>query len=250
MVVNWTQIVERYIREGRTVSGGCGASQSEKSIASQQQQNFQQFSNEAGQVFGNSSQIFKDLTSSFEPVLAAGPGQSGFTPQELAALNSQAITTSGAQYRNAATAAGERIAASGGGNAVLPSGTTAAVQGNIATAGAASTANELNQIALQNAQTGRQNWMNAAGVLSGAGNVFNPATNFDSSTTGAGSAAMSGASTVQNANRQWIGDVTGILGDAAQIGAGIATGGMSTLASAGAGAAGGGAGPNVPEFGS
>ena len=196
----------------------CGASSSEKNISQEQQQNFQTMAGEASTVFGNSSQIFNDLTSSFAPVVAAGPGQSGYTPAELAGLRSQAITNSGSQYRNAAQAAGERSAAAGGGNALLPSGTEAAVQGNIAEAGAANTANQLTGINIQNAEVGRQNWLNAAGVLAGAPNVFNPATSFAGATTNAGNSAMSGANTVQQANRQWVGDVTGILSDATQIG--------------------------------
>lgn len=229
--------IERYIREGRTVSGGCGASSQQKDIANQQQQNFQQLAGNAQQVFGDSSQIFKDLTSSFAPIVAAGPGQSGYTPAELAALRSSAITNTGQQYKNAAAAAGERIAASGGGNAVLPSGTVAGVEGNIANAGAAQTAGQLTNIDIQNAEVGRQNWMNAAGVLAGAPNVFNPATNSSREGTSAGSAAMTSANDVYNANRAWVGDTMGILGDAAKIGSSFATMGMS------GGMGGGGTGP-------
>lgn len=215
---NWTQTIERYIREGRTVSGGCGASSEQKNVASEQASNFATLSNQAQSIFGDSSQIFKDLTSSFEPILAAGPNQSGYSAPELAALKSAAITNTGTAYRNASQAAGERIAASGGGNAVLPSGTSAAVEGNIAEKGAESTASSLNNIDIQNAELGRQNWMSAAGVLSGAPNLFNPATGAASTSTGAGSAAMTGATDVNNANNQWQSDVMGVLGDAATIG--------------------------------
>ena len=216
----------------------CGASSSENNIAKEQQQNFQTMAGEASQVFGNSSQIFNDLTSAFQPVLNAGPGQSGYPPAELAGLRSQAITNSGTQYRNAAQAAGERSDAAGGGNVLLPSGTEAAVQGNIAEAGAANTANQLTGINIQNAEVGRQNWLNAAGVLAGAPNVFNPATSFAGATTNAGNSAMSGANTVQQANRQWVGDVTGLLGDAASIGSKFITPGF--------GGGGGGSAP-VPQ---
>lgn len=195
----------------------CGASSDQKQIAQEQKQNFQTLSDQAGQVFGAGSQVFKDLTSAFEPVLAAGQGQSGYTPAELATLKSQAITQTGQQYRNASAAAGERAAAAGGGNALLPSGTQAGIQGNIAAAGANATSNALTGIDVQNAELGRQNWLQAASILGGAPGVFNPATSAAGASTAAGSDAMSGANAVQAANRQWVGDVTGVLGDAAGI---------------------------------
>ena len=208
---------EGYVYDG-PVALACGASSDQKQIAQEQKQNFQMMSDQAQTVFGSSSKIFGDLTSAFEPILAAGPDQSGYSAQELSALRSSAITNTGNAYRNAATAAGERIAASGGGNAVLPSGTTAAIQGDIAEAGAAQTAGQLTNIDIQNAELGRQNWMNAAGVLGGATNVYNPATGSGSAATGSGSSAMSGASTVQEANRAAVGDIMGVV----QAGAGMA----------------------------
>ncbi len=190
----------------------CGASSQQKAIGAQQQQAYQQAINQAQSVFGSSSQIFKDLASSFEPILSAGPGQNGFTASELANLRSQAITQSGQAYRNAQQAAGERIAAAGGGNALLPSGTTAQLQANIAQAGAGQTANELSNIDLQNAQLGRQNWLSAAGVLGGAPNVFGTSTGAMNASTGAGSAAAETANQISQANNSWMNLVGGALG--------------------------------------
>lgn len=201
--------------EGRTVSGGCGASSDQKQIAQEQKQNFQTLSDQAGQVFGAGSQVFKDLTSSFEPVLAAGENQSGYSPAELATLKSRAITQTGQQYRNASAAAGERAAAAGGGNALLPSGTQAGIQGSIAAAGANATSNALTNIDVQNAELGRQNWLQAASVLSGAPGVFNPATSAAGASTTAGSDAMTGATDVNTANNQWMQDVTQVASSAA-----------------------------------
>jgi hypothetical protein len=196
----------------------CGASSDQKQIAQEQKQNFQQMSAQSAAVFGAGSQIFNDLSSSFEPVLAAGPDQAGYSAPELAALKSAAISNTGTAYRNAAAATGERIAASGGGNAILPSGQSDALQAQVAEAGAAQTAGELGNINIQNAELGRQNWMNAAGVLSGATNVFNPATGAGNAATGSGSAAMTSANDVQTANRALTGDIMGVV----QAGAGVA----------------------------
>jgi hypothetical protein len=206
----------------------CGPSSQEKNafntqqtINTQQYQNFKTLSDQAASIFGSSSQIFKDLTSAFEPILSAGPGQSGFSPSELANLRSQAITQTGNAYRNASQAAGERAAAAGGGNALLPSGSTAQMQANIAQAGAGATAGELSNINLQNAQVGRQNWLQAASVLGGAPGVFGAATSAGGLLAGSGNSAMQGAEqvfnnaqTVQNQNNWWMKPVAGALGGA------------------------------------
>ena len=218
MVNFHTARIARYLQEGRTVSGGCGASSQEKNIASEQNQNFQNLTSQAQSIFGSDSQIFNQLNSAFSPILAAGPGQSGFTPAQLATMNSQAITQTGQQFRHAAQAAGERSAAIGGGQEILPSGAALNQQTQIAEAGAANTANALTNINLQNQIQGRQNWLQAANVLGGAGNVFNSATNAAGAGTQAGGSAMQGATDVNQANNAWVGDVMGVLGDAATIG--------------------------------
>ncbi len=206
----------------------CGPSRDEKNafntqkdVMAGQAANFKSLSDQAQQIFGSSSQIFKDLTSAFEPILAAGPGQEGYTAAQKANLNSQAITQTGQQYRNAAAAAGERAAAAGGGNALLPSGVVAQQAANIAQAGAGQTAGQLADIRNQSAQLGRQNWLTAAGALSGAPNVFNPATSAGQITTASGSAAQEGAEqvfnnaqTIQSQNNWWLKPVAGALGGA------------------------------------
>lgn len=181
----------------------CGASSDQKSISKEQQQNLNTLTNQSGQIFGSGSQVFKDLTSAFEPVLAAGEDQSGFSAAQFANLKSQAITNTGVATRNAQQAAGERGSAQGGGTTILPNGAQMGQNAAIAEAGANQTAGELSNINLQNAQLGRENWLQAANILGGATNVYNPSTGAAGAATGAGSAAMQGASDVQQANNQW-----------------------------------------------
>jgi hypothetical protein len=104
---NWTETVARYIREGRTVSGGCGASDEQKDIGQQQTAFMQQMMGQAQEIFGNSSSVFKDLVNTFAPTVAAGPNQRGFSLPEEAALKSQAITQTGQAYKNASQAVKE-----------------------------------------------------------------------------------------------------------------------------------------------
>lgn len=211
--------IERYVREGRTVSGNCGASKDQTQILQEQKQNFDQMSSQAASVFGDASQVFQSLQSSFAPIVAAGPGQQGYTPAEEAALKSSAITNTGNAYRNAAAAAGERGSAAGGGTTILPSGAQMGQQAAIAEAGAGATASALNNIDVQSAELGRQNWLNAAGILGGATGTFGASTGAGSAATGAGSAAASEANTVQQANGQLTQDILGV----AESGAGMAS---------------------------
>lgn len=220
-MANHTKRIARYLQEGRTVSGGCGASSQQNNIANEQAQNFSNLTSQAQSVFGSDSQIFNQLNSAFSPILSAGPGQSGFTPAQLQTMNSQAITQTGQQFRNAAQAAGERSSAAGGGTFIAPSGAAMNQQTQIAEAGAANTANALTNINLANQEQGRQNWLQAANVLGGAGNVFNSATGAGNAATGAGSSAMSGATDVANANNAWQGQLIGVLGDTSKIVAGM-----------------------------
>ncbi len=187
----------------------CGPSSGERTAAGQiastsaaQSAAYQQAISQAQSVFGASSSVFNQLMSSFSPVLSAGPNQAGYSQGELQNLQSSAITQTGQQYRNAAQAAGERTAAQGGGTAFLPSGVNAAVQGNIAAQGASQTAGELSQINTNNANLGRQNWLAAAGALSGAPNVFGAANNAMGASTSAGQAAISGGQANFNAQNQ------------------------------------------------
>lgn len=223
----------------------CGPSQGSKTAANQiaqtsaaQSQQYQQAVQQAQSIFGSSSNVFNQLMSSFSPVLAAGPGQEGYTPGQLANLNSQAITQTGQQYRNAAQAAGERSAASGGGNALLPSGVTSANQAAIASQGAGTTANQLAQIRNDSANLGRQNWLSAAQVLGNAPGVFSPATSALGASTSAGNSAISGGQASFDAQNQlsqqsnwWQPLVGQVLG----AGLSMATGGLSGLATQGLG---------------
>ena len=199
---------EGFLYEG-PIEMACGPSGGERTAAGQiastsaaQSAAYQQATQQASQVFGASSSVFNQLQSAFSPVLAAGSQQNGYSQGQLQNLQSQAITQSGQAYQNAAQAAGERSAASAGGTQFLPSGANAAVQGNIAAQGASQTAGELSQINTNNAAIGRQNWLSAAGVLSGAPSVFGAANSATGAATGAGQAAIGGGTANMNAQNQ------------------------------------------------
>src|ERR1700689_3100073 len=81
--------------EDGSIELACGPSGGEqaagnamKQTSQEQNQAYQQAMSQAQSIFGSSSQIFNQLTSAFSPILAAGPGQSGYTAGELQNLNS------------------------------------------------------------------------------------------------------------------------------------------------------------------
>lgn len=212
---------ETYDYDG-PISLACGASGSQKQIGQQQQNFFNQMTQQATQVFGAASSVFASLVSTFTPTIQAGPNQQGFSPAELSAMNSQAITSTGQAYKNEKAAVGNQEASYGGGNVALPTGVNESTNLELAESAGNQTASELNQIQQENYAVGRQNYENAVQGLAGATGVFNPATSAGNAATGAGEAASSTANQIAQENNGWMSAVSGVLGGVA----GAATGGL------------------------
>ncbi len=214
----------------------CGASSQQQGIEQSQQNFMNQLQQQASQVFGASSQLFQNLQSTFMPIIKAGPNQQGFSPAELSAMNSQAITGAGQAYKNAKSAVGNEEAAFGGGNVTLPSGVNTATDLGLAEGAANLTSQQLNQITQENYAVGRQNYQNAVqGAIASPG-VFSPASSMAGQATGAGEAAANTANQIAQENNSWMSGVSGILGSVA----GAATGGLTNkLLNTGAASGGG-----------
>lgn len=221
----------------------CGATGAQNAIEGQQQSFYGTMINQAQQVFGNSSQVFNNLMSTFQPIVAAGPNQQGFSATELSALNSQAITNVGQGYNNAKEAVGNSLAAQGGGTAVLPGGAGIGVQDSLAENAANQTSSELNQITQANYSTGRQNYLNAVQGEMAAPGVFGTAANFAGEATGSGTAAANTANQIATQQNSWVQAVTGALGG---IAGAATTGGFNLLGQA-AQAGGGAPSPTGPN---
>lgn len=232
----------------------CGATSSQNQIENQQQSFYSTMIGQAQQVFGNSSTVFNNLMSTFQPVVAAGPSQQGFSPTELSALNSQAITSVGQGYNNAKEALGDQLAGAGGGTSVLPGGAGIGVRDSLAENAANQTSSELNQITQADYATGRQNYLNAVQGEAAAPGAFGASAGFAGEATGAGGAAASTANQIATQQNSWMQAVTGALGG---IAGAATTGGFSLLGNA-AGAAssampstsyGGGGAGDISNFG-
>jgi len=193
----------------------CGASAAQNATAQAQSNFYNQLTSQATQVFGNDSQVFSGLMSTFAPIVAAGPSQQGFSPQELSNLNSEAITQTGTSYKNAKEALGNQEAAQGGGTVALPSGANVGANLSLAESGANQTASELGQITQANYAQGNANYQNAVKGEESATDVFNSSTNSANSATGAGTAAANTENQITQDNNSWVNATIGALGSVA-----------------------------------
>lgn len=193
----------------------CGATDDQKNVEDEQQQMYKTLNDQYKQVFGEREAITGALSSTFTPILQAGPGQHGFTNDELTSLNTGAAENTASSYRSAGQATRERLAAQGGGNEFLPSGYDAQVEGALSSDAASSLAGAKNTITQNDFATGRQNWATAASVLGGTASTLDP-TGMASTATGAGSAAGNTANQIAQANNSlWqagIGALGGVAG--------------------------------------
>ena len=113
------------------------------------------------------NQLLQQNNTALSPYLT---GNQGFTPEQMAALNSQALDQNALRYNQGTQQANAQLAARGEGLGNTPG------SGNLQAAKAGDLADALRTVTLNNAQQGLTNKFNAASVLSGnaqtyAGNV-------------------------------------------------------------------------------
>jgi hypothetical protein len=145
------------------------------------------------QVFGENQDMLSNLNTSLEPIISAGPSQQGFSPEELAAQNSQAINNAAASNKNVQQAIGENAAAMGPGGtgsaSAVPgveSGVTQAAKASAAASVENNLSNTEANITNANYATGRQNFWNAVTRDEAAPSAFeSPATSLANAETSA-----------------------------------------------------------------
>lgn len=249
MANNWTETIERYLREGRTVSGGCGASSGLKAVTNAAKTIASDAAGEAKQVFGAASTVFNNLIGSIQRVVTGGPSQQGYSAGELNSMNAAAIQNGAALARNVEGATGSQVAAIGGGNAVTPSGMTQAETTSAKIAAAEQTATSLNQITQADWAQGNKNYEEAVGQEMQLPNVFNPATSSENAAVGANAEALKAQQAEDTANNWWQPMVTAAIGGASAALTGGATAaigaGMSAAKSFSGGSVGGVSDPGL-----
>jgi hypothetical protein len=201
----------------------CGPSSQEKQLEASEASFDQTLQSDYAQTFAQNQEILGNLNSVLQPIVNAGPSQQGYSPQELAALNTQATDASAQAYNEETQQAASQENAAGGGTSFLPSGVNAQLNASIASAAENNLSQEKLGITQANYAQGTQNWQTA---LAGEENVAgqqNPL-GYAGQTTSANSTAFGEANTIQQEENQ---EESDIIGGVAQGALGIATGGAS-----------------------
>lgn len=174
------------------------------------------------QNFGAQSKILGDLTSLYTPIAEQGPDAQGFGPQELAALQTQAGEGVGANYAKASQALNNTLAARGGGNEFLPTGSEAQLKATLASSAANQLSNEQLGITRANYAQGRSNWQQATSGLNELAKEYKP-NEIAGEATATNKEAFNQASQIQQLKNQKesaiAGGITSLATDALTFGA-------------------------------
>lgn len=242
--MSWTKTIERYLREGRTVSGGCGPSAAMKSINQNIQAFAGQVQTEAGAVFGAASSVFNNIMNATKGIISGGPSQYGYSAGEQSALTAQAVNAGATEARNLKGAAASEVGAIGGGNTVTPAGIQQATVMSAEQKAAADTAAAENQIETQGYEVGRENYNTALGAEEKAPDVFNASTEANKGVVQAQTAAATSQQNIDTTSNWAMNDVMKLGTAAVQGAAGGLTGGVGSFGSL---FKGGGPGVTLPD---
>jgi hypothetical protein len=220
-----------------------GPSSQQIQLQNDQLQFYQEGMQEAQATFGEQQDLLAQMEAVYNPILAKGPNTNAFAGAEQSALDAQAIEGTASNYSQAARAVGEQVAAQGGGNNPLPSGSEEQLKEEVATSAAASESAQEQEILQAGYATGEKEFEQAGEALSVASGQLNP-TSYESAATGAGSAAETTAYQINKEKNSWVAPVLGAVGalgsaGISKIGSGGGGGGSSSGGGGGYGYGGG-----------
>lgn len=207
--MNWSEVVERYISEGRTVSGGKGdstANQTEatQGVFTQQLQNAFTSNNAAQQ---------NQLNFLNQKLQSAIANPQGYSPSTLAAMRAQANDSVAAENQNVERNVNSSFAAKGGAEA-LPSGVQAQINAGVGEAAAQAGNAAQQNITEQNANLQNQNQQNAIQQEMGVAGLENPEGMASSENQAAGTVSNL-SQAVTAANGPGIGSILGSVAGSA-----------------------------------
>ncbi len=197
----------------------CGPTQSQTDLENQQAAFYQQATQEATTTYGEDQALLQQMQSVYDPILAKGPNQKGFSTEEEEGLNAQAVEGTAENYAGAAKSVNENLAAEGGGTNPLPSGGQEQLKEQVAESAAQTESSEEEQIQQADYAQGSQQFSQATAALEDVSGQYNP-TAYTGAATGAGSAASTTANEIAQENNSW---VNAAIGAAGTIGAGAVT---------------------------
>jgi hypothetical protein len=204
---NWSATVDRYLAEGRTVSGGKG-DQTAKAAENQQMAFTAQLMKTFQAQFSNQQGVLSYLQNTLKPQIAA---PQGYDPATLAALKTNAINRNAENYQNALKGVQANMSTKGGPTS-LPSGVEEQIRAQLAGQEAQGQSDALTQIQESDAGLKQQNYWNSVNALNGVSAQFNPL-GYAGEANG-GSSAISGLSEAftQSNQSQLLGALGGIAG--------------------------------------
>lgn len=187
-----------------------GPSSAQINLQNEQMQFYQEGMQESQAAFGEQQSLLSQMEAVYNPILAKGPNQEGFSTAEEESLTGQAIQGTASNYAAAAKAVGEQEAAQGGSNP-LPSGGETQLKEEVAQSAAAQESQEEQQILQANYAQGYNEFQQATSALATASGELSP-TSYESAATGAGSAAETTANQINQEQNSWLAPVLGAAG--------------------------------------
>lgn len=204
----------RYIGD---VWKNCGPTAGQKSALETDQAFSKTLGSSYNEVFSENQDLMKGLTTGLSGIIQAGPSQQGFTPQQLAAENSQAINAGAASNQKIQQEIGLN-GAKGSANPGVESGVEQAERSAAATSVDQNLNNTEANITQKNYDTGRQNYWSAVGAQEAAPGAFeNPATSVANAATGSNSVSDTQANNnaQDSTGNELLGLGEGLAGDVA-----------------------------------
>jgi hypothetical protein len=186
-----------------------GPSSEQLQLQAEQVQFYQQGIQQSQTTFAEQQDLLKQMKQVYDPILAKGPNQEGFSDAEKSALTSEAVQGTAGNYSRAARAVNEGIAAEGGGP--LPSGQSEELRSEVAQSAAGEQSKEEDQILQADYAQGYSEFEGATSALATASHELNPVA-FENAATSAGSSAEKTASDINAEQNSWLAPVMGAIG--------------------------------------
>lgn len=201
--MTWTAIIERYIAEGRTVSGGKG-----DSTASSTEKSTGDFTKTLQSAFQTNNAAQQDQLNFLSSKLqSAINNPQGYSPDTLAAMRAQANDSVAKSNQDVQRNVNAMEATRGGADA-LPSGVNAQINASVASQAEQAANKEQQDITTQNANLQNENLWNATKAEEGVAGLENP-TGMAGSATGSADAVSNLSQAVTKANGPGVGSILG-----------------------------------------
>lgn len=197
----------------------CGPTADEKSLQASESNLATTLQSNFNTQFANQSDVLSQLNNTLKPTIAAGPSQTGWSAPEAAAVNTNILDTTAANYKNAARGVNAQLAGRGAGGVAgvpgsvgsgsgLASGVDQQIRATIASQGAQQLSTEQNQALQANYAQGNANYQKAVGGANALAGLYNPA-GYASEASSANGSAFGQANTIQQQQNQLAKDIAG-----------------------------------------